>query len=213
MAVIDHLVIGAATLDQGTAWLGDRIGVAPAGGGAHARMGTHNRVLRLGPRLYLEVIAIDPAAPPPGRPRWFDLDDPALRARLAEHPHPIAWVVRTPNIVATAARSPVPPGPVEPMSRGGLSWRITIPADGIRPAGGVLPALIEWPAGVHPADAMAESGCTLRGLALAHPDPDRIEACLSAVGFDAGAVAVTAGDGEPGIVLLLDTPRGEVVLA
>jgi hypothetical protein len=28
---------------------------------------------------YLEIIATDPEAPAPGRPRWFGLDQPALR--------------------------------------------------------------------------------------------------------------------------------------
>lgn len=37
-------------------------------------MGTHNLMLRLGDSSYLEIIAINPAAPAPGRPRWFALD-------------------------------------------------------------------------------------------------------------------------------------------
>ena len=75
-AVVDHLVVAAPDLDSGSAWLEAKFGARLAPGGCHAAMGTHNRLLRLGPTLYLELIAIDPAAPKPGRSRWFGLDDP-----------------------------------------------------------------------------------------------------------------------------------------
>src|SRR5687767_5483712 len=109
---LDHLVVAAPTLDRGAAWVEARLGVGCRPGGAHAKMGTHNLLLRLGPAAYLEVIAVDPAAPPPGRPRWFGLDAlaPDAGPRLA------AWVARTDDVAATAAASTVPLGPVEPMS-------------------------------------------------------------------------------------------------
>ena len=34
------------------------------------------------PGSYLEIIAINPDAPDPGRSRWFDLDDAALQLSL-----------------------------------------------------------------------------------------------------------------------------------
>jgi hypothetical protein len=65
---LDHLVVAARTLDEGAAWCADTLGVAPEAGGRHALMGTHNRVLSIAgpgwPRGYLEIIAIDPEAPP-----------------------------------------------------------------------------------------------------------------------------------------------------
>ena len=61
-------------------------------------MGTHNQLLAIGspafPRTYLEIIAIDPDAPAPTRRRWFDLDDPAVRARLRERPRQLHVVAR-----------------------------------------------------------------------------------------------------------------------
>ena len=96
---VDHLVVAAATLEQGAAWCAATLGVAPAAGGRHALFGTHNRLLKIAslafPEAYLEIIAIDPQAPPPGRPRWFGLDDPALQARLAEAPRLIHLVARS----------------------------------------------------------------------------------------------------------------------
>ena len=81
MSVPDHLVLAARDLDRGGAWLEDRLGVALTAGGRHSRMGTHNRLLSLGENFYLELIAIDPQAPPPDRPRWFGLD---LRRRCRQ---------------------------------------------------------------------------------------------------------------------------------
>ena len=92
--VLDHLVVAAADLDSGTRHVADLLGIAPAGGGAHPRMGTHNRVLGMAGGVYLEVIAIDPDAPAPQRPRWFGLDQPALRARLADGPFLAHWAAR-----------------------------------------------------------------------------------------------------------------------
>ena len=76
-------------------WMSTQTYQAASGGGAHPLFGTHNRLLRLAcaeaPRAYLEIMAINPQATPTrpaGLKRWFDLDDPALQARLAGDGHP-----------------------------------------------------------------------------------------------------------------------------
>jgi hypothetical protein len=201
--LFDHLAVAAASLEDGVAWVHAALGVAPSGGGAHPRMGTHNRLLRIGAGRYLEVIAPDPAAPPPGRRRWFALDTPPPQPRLA------GWVVRCADIDRVAAQSPLPLGPVEPATRGSLAWRITIPEDGRPVAGGALPALIEWPAGVNPADSLPETGIELVGLSIAHPEPTRIDAVLHAIGWrgEGGLVRVVEGE-RPALVAAFATPRG-----
>ncbi len=57
-AVFDHLAISAASLEQGALAVEAMLGVGLEPGGKHAFMGTHNRLLSLGPGEYLEVIAI-----------------------------------------------------------------------------------------------------------------------------------------------------------
>ena len=71
---IDHIAVTAPSLALGAAWLEQVLGVAPQPGGEHPLMGTHNVLLRLGDDVYLEVIAADPRAAAPARPRWFGLD-------------------------------------------------------------------------------------------------------------------------------------------
>lgn len=48
------------------------------------QFGTHNRCLGMEDGIYLEVIAVDPEAPPPSRPRWFGLDDPFMQVGLGK---------------------------------------------------------------------------------------------------------------------------------
>ena len=93
------------------------LGAAPAAGGKHVGMGTHNRLLAIGspafPKAYLEIIAIDPDAPPPTRPRWFGLDDPRLLARLRERPrllHVVARSARLDDTLAALRRRASTPG-------------------------------------------------------------------------------------------------------
>lgn len=207
--VFDHLIVAAERLDDGVTTVGRRLGVQMAPGGRHPRMGTHNRLLRLGPGRYLEVIAIDPDAPAPDRPRWFGLDQPALQARLARGPRIVGWVARTLDIARTTAGSTAPFGGIEAMSRGGLSWRITIPSDGRPPEGGALPSLIEWPADrPHPADNLPDAGCHLMRLEIGHPDRARIEDALAAIDFEEGGLARIVDAPRIGFTALIDTSQG-----
>jgi Glyoxalase-like domain len=101
---IDHLVMGAATLDAAVRWCEQALGCTPAPGGSHALMGTHNRLLSLGGTTYLEFIAIDPDAPAPSpHRRWFGLDDPATQARLAQGPALLHWVALSHDLDADRA--------------------------------------------------------------------------------------------------------------
>ncbi|MFT7146990.1 MAG: hypothetical protein ACJASZ_001872, partial [Yoonia sp.] len=47
MLTLDHLAVACASLDEGTAWVQDRLGVTLQQGGQHPRYGTHNTLLGL----------------------------------------------------------------------------------------------------------------------------------------------------------------------
>lgn len=208
-AVLDHLVVAASELDAGTAWLEDRLGVPLAPGGKHAAMGTHNRLLKLGPRLYLELIAVDPAAAAPAHRRWFGLDDPALREKIAVRPRLIHWVVRCEDIVTASAACTEPPGESLDLSRGDFRWRITVPADGHLPGDGLIPSLIQWLSPVHPADGLPERGCALMKLEGFHPEPKRIRSALVLPGLNEALAVYPAEAGEAShLVAYLRVPSG-----
>jgi hypothetical protein len=207
---VDHLVIAADTLEDGVAWCEATLGVTPGPGGRHAFMGTHNRLLNLSapawPSCYLEIIAIDPAAPSPGRPRWFALD--------ARPPGPPAlWHVVARTLALKAALTALRAAgqdPGEPIAasresaQGLLRWQITVRADGRMGSGGALPTLIQWD-GTHPADHLPASGLTLQSLSLRGLSP-QTSAALGLLGVDG-----RSGTG-PALSAALVTPRGVVEL-
>jgi hypothetical protein len=210
LATLDHLVVAATTLADGIDHLATLTGVAPQPGGRHAKMGTHNAVLRLGERVYLEIIAIDPDAAKPPRPRWFGLDSIALQSELVERPRLIHWVARTTDIDRAASASAIALGDVLPMERGDYRWRITVPADGALPGKGIVPTLIQWDVPMHPADRLPASGVTLAQLAASHPDPTPVRAALAAL--DLGETIHVSYDRETRLAAMLRTPRGIVTL-
>ncbi len=210
---IDHLIVAARSLDEGGAWVESRLGCALTGGGQHPLMGTHNRVLGLG-EVYLEVIAVDPGAAQPARPRWLSLDTPAMRERLERGPALIHWVASTDDIVALATTSPVDLGEIIAASRGDLRWRITVPRDGGVPAGGVFPSLIQWE-GRGPAASLPDSGCRLESLGIAHPDATSLARALRSMGLPADAPLAVDETSDAGTRLAarIQTPRGLVTLS
>lgn len=202
---IDHITITSPSLNKGSELVFESLGVRPQQGGEHPRMGTHNLLLRLGDSMFLEVIAINHAAPKPLRPRWFDLD--ALPADAG--PRLSCWVARTENIRETASASTEALGRPEPMSRGSLDWLISIPEDGSLPLGGAAPALIEWHAPAHPAAGMYDLGCFLMALELQHPEPLRVSGLLENLDFSEPSVTVTIKkSATPGLVAHIRTPKG-----
>lgn len=202
---LDHITVTACSLEAGAAFVAETLGVAPQPGGEHPRMATHNRLLRLGDSCFLEVIAPNPAAAAPARPRWFGLDG------LTSHSPPslATWVVRTASIRDTAAAAAEALGDIEPMSRGALDWLITIPADGSVPLDGAGPALIEWHTDVHPASQLDDKGLTLERLEILHPDPARTSRLLASLELDAPVAVRPAKPGTPArLVAYVNTRNG-----
>ncbi len=226
-ARVDHLVVMAADLDEGVTWCQDTLGVAPGPGGTHPRMGTWNRLLRLGtalhPRAYLEIIANDTRASDPqasgerapGK-RWFDMDDERLHESLVERgPRLVHFVAEVDDIgagVTALAGCGIDRGAVHQMSRsterGELQWQITVREDGRRLFGGCLPTLIEWE-NVHPTATMPDSGIGLAALAVTHPQAEQLRAACAVLGL----ADVPVREGAAAVVATLETPRGRVVLS
>ncbi|GGG47231.1 polyphosphate kinase [Caldovatus sediminis] len=183
MAEIDHIVIGARTLEEGAAWVEQQLGARPEKGGAHEGVGTHNMLLGMGPDCYLEVIAPDPSQPEPAHPRPFDLDEPAVRTRLDSGPALLAYVARTPALDAVVARlGPARSGEIRTMRRGDLAWRIAFPPQR-QDLDNLIPPLIQWD-GPRAGERLRDSGCRLLAIEAEHPDADALRAALASRGLE-----------------------------
>jgi len=201
---LDHLAICATSLSDGVVYVENLLGVTMAPGGEHALMGTHNRLLSLGPSIYLEVIAINPDAPPPACARWFDLDNFAGPPRLSN------WVARCDDMATALTQAPAGIGQPVALARGDLRWQMAVPDDGRLPFDGVCPALICWQDAAHPAARLPDQGCRLLALDLVHPDPQNLGAFLTPL---AGEVNPTLTRGPVAkITARISTPTGERLL-
>ena len=226
---IDHLVVMAASLDQGVQWCEDTLGITPGPGGEHEKYGTHNRLFKIAspqfPLAYFEIIAINPQAVIPKRaqvPRWFDMDDAALQKAVAQGPRLIHFVSSTNDV--KAARHVLRTQGIErgqvvhasrKSSKGTLNWQITVREDGERLFNGCLPTLIQWgkpeatePLRLHPRNSLPRSGVTLQSLTVSHPSGAKLQAAFDAIGL--ADIAIETGPAN--LVASLQTPKGLVQL-
>lgn len=201
---IDHIAIVCADLETGCREVEARLGLPLRPGGRHAHYGTHNRLLGLGPDIYLEVIAPDPEAPVPPRPRWFGLDNAPQAPRVGN------WLVRVHDLEAALAAAPDGAGRPVALSRGDLHWMIAVPDDGSLPLEGGWPTMLEWQSGLHPARRLPDDGVRLLAIDLFHPDADWLARTLGPV--LAGPPVRYIARAEIGLSIRLATPRGEVRL-
>lgn len=222
-ATIDHLLFGAPDLESGLAAIERLTGVRPVYGGRHPGLGTHNALLSLGDRTYLEVIAPDPSQAGAGEPLPFgigSLDKPRL----------VAWAVAPDDIdeaARVARRAGIEVGEISEHSRTApegseIRWRMAavggrvgaphgdpvgastgsaVPAGGASTA--VVPFLIDWGTAAHPA-ARAPGGVRLLRFSVSSPARVPLERTLRALGVD---VDVRPGD-RPGLEAVLTSPSG-----
>lgn len=199
MLELDHLAVAALSLDAGVAVVEEALGVALAGGGEHPLMGTHNRLLGLGD-VYLEVISVNPVAPAPDHPRWFDLDNFAGVPRLTN------WICRSDDMEAAINASPDGVGvPIE-LARADLRWQMAVPDDGKLPFDNVFPALIQWHGAAHPATRLPDVGCRLLAFEVIHPQATALKTALGGMFIDP-RVSILQGD-TAGYRAEIQTPHG-----
>ncbi len=187
MLTLDHLAVIAPSLAEGVDHVRACLDIDLPYGGAHPEMGTHNHLLRLGDATFLEVIATDPSAAAPATPRWFGLDDAAaIRSAWDEGRRLRGWVARTRNLDAVLARHGDLLGEKRRVSRGHRSWFFSVRADGLLPAGGVAPPVIDWGDRGCPAPDMPDLGARLLSFVVEHPDPADVSELYRQLGVREG---------------------------
>ncbi len=201
---LDHIAMACTDLAAAKAALEETLGVPLMPRGEHPYMGTHNHLLSLGPEIYFELIAINPDAPGPDHPRWFNIDNFAGDARLTN------WIVATDDM--TSALKTLPEGFGRPilMERGDFRWQMAVPESGILPFDGWAPAVIEWGGEAHPAPRLEDHGVRLQALTLHHPQAAEM-AEVFAPHMPRDTILFMASE-TPWMEALLSTPQGDVRL-
>ena len=200
-ARIDHIILGAADLDRATRAFEQMTGVRPVYGGKHPT-GTHNALVSLGGRTYLEIIAVQPGGPPPG---WL----PNL-ANL-ENPTPLGFAVtsddgpalRADLIAAGFALTENNAGARTTPSGATLHW------ESFRFAGDPrqMPFFIVWAPGTEHPSATSPSGCTLARFAIATPPSEQLSRLRSALDLP---IEVSNSSAQA-MTVELNCPKGRVV--
>lgn len=202
---LDHLIWAVPDLDEGVRDMEERTGVRAAYGGRHPGVGTHNAILDLGGRRYLEILAPDPS-----QTRFSSF---GALVRDLRRPKLLSWAVRTDDVravVKSAQRGGLRPGVVLSLSRRTpagvtLSWRLL--QIGGHDFGPLLPIFIEWCTEEHPS-GQSPPGCALVSLSVRTPDADALRSHLGVIGMTQD---VRNGE-EPGLAAEISSPKGTLSL-
>ncbi|MFX3657741.1 MAG: VOC family protein [bacterium] len=202
---VDHLMWGAADLDEGMAEARRLFAASPVPGGSHAGLGTRNALLGLADGRYLEIIAPDPAQDLAG----------TLGAALADLSHPalVTWALASDDLPAVSRHLQA----AGLKMRGPRRTRRARP-DGVQLAwdllfagghdyGNLYPFFIDWHGSPHPAEDLTECG-TLEAVTLETPHPAALRRLLGNV--DVPLVMHQAE--EPALRATITTAHGDVVL-
>src|SRR4051812_31683202 len=121
---VDHVTYACADLDAAAALVEADLGIAVAGGGRHAGIGTHNRIVPLGGG-YLELLAVADAREAAASPLGA-----AVQARIAAAGGGLmGWGVAVDAVEPVAARLGTA---ISTISRSGLTARLTGVAEAMR---------------------------------------------------------------------------------
>ena len=201
---LDHFIYAGRDLEAMRQQFERLTGVAPARGGRHPGLGTHNALASLGDDVYFELLAVDPE-------QRQSLEG-TMGGRIDALPYPrlFAYMLRGRDLkrqkdilkrhgieadLFDASRN-TPDGRT-------LNWRLLVPHP--HPLGDFVPKFIDWLDTVHPATTSTR-GCTFESFELGHPDAAVLNALLKDLGAD---LLVESAD-QPCFRLRVQSPRGRV---
>jgi len=204
---VDHIVYATPDLAAGVVIIERLLRCDIVPGGRHPGWGTRNALVSLGTASYLEIIGPDPDTAAGTNPTLFGID------RL-DAPRIVTWAVKghdLTDLVASAKEMGVDLGSVSAGSRSlpdgsQLAWELTDPF--AERCGGVVPFFIDWGAGPHPATTLPRA-CTLVAVTIEHPDVERVETALEAVGVTAPVTKAS----QAAVTAVIETPNGVVELS
>lgn len=185
MLTLDHLTVIAPTLADGVAHVRGCLDLDVPFGQRHGYMGTYNHLLQLGGTTYLEIVALDPEGTPPGRARWFGLDDQKQVRRDWDVGRRLrGWVARTDRIDAVLEGREAIFGRKVALPMDAPTFDFAIPDDGSLPWGGAVPSIIDRRGKPRSMATIADLDARLRGFSLEHPEAEAIAGLLRELGAE-----------------------------
>lgn len=205
---LDHLSVVAPTLDEGVKHIKECLDIDIPFGRKHVDMGTHNHLLSLGEKAYLEVIAADTQANTPAFPRWFGLDNStAVRKAWDQGRRLRAWVASTRDIDQCLVKHALVLGVKRRLRGGATEFFFTVPRDGALPKDGAAPFLIDRLGRERSIPSNAQLGCVLTSIRLEHPQFEQVNNLIADLNVLNAPQAVFGSSCR--MVLSVDTPSGE----
>jgi len=206
---LDHIIWACDDLERGSRRFEALTGVAPRYGGTHASGLTHNALVRIAPRSYLEILA--PTGASTGtEDLWCRL------ARTAREPKILTYCSRSSMPLAELAQAAEAMGGPTPkvLSNGRvtpegvrLNWQWLAPTFG--DFGLAFPFFIDWLDSPHPAaTAQNPAHIELKEFSVGHPQAQELQQTLSKFGAPMNTYSAARIE----FRLELDTPRGTVAL-
>lgn len=202
----DHFLLGCSSLETGINFIKDLTGVEAMKGGKHPNVGTHNALISLGGKSYLEIIAPDPEA--------SSLVPAYLFLKELHTPSLFLWAAGTDDMDGLLKRiekagypnSGINPGSRQRPDGSVLKWRalsIETPV-----TDGVVPFFIEWDKSSRHPSADSPKGCTIALFEIEYPEPEKLKAVFNKLSIE---VPVKTGT-KSKLHLNLKSPKGIVSL-
>jgi hypothetical protein len=208
-AFLDHIIWACDDLERGTRRFEALTGVSPRYGGVHASGSTHNALVGLSPRCYLEILA-------PTGPQTPDEDAWCRLAREASEPRIMTYCQRSPRPLSQLAQIAEAAGarPAVVASNGRvtpegvrLNWQWVAPV--FDEFGLAFPFYIDWLDSPHPAaTAQGQGQVRLAEFAVGHPQAGHLLQTLNKLGTPIDIYTAPAIE----FRVRLQTPRGIVSL-
>ena len=197
---LDHIVYCVHDLPGAVSQVERLLGAPPVPGGSHEGLGSQNYLLSLGPRCYLEIVGPDPAQDWEGDRLWLGGVSRSL-------PTVTTWSFRNPDLVRLSEAFPDLLGEARSMERSKpdgshFSWTLTMPLPSL-PHEGIVPFLIDWGDGLHPASGLEDHGLRVSTVTPVHPDPVAAEKALASLG-----ITCPVREGDPRLLVRITRPDG-----
>ena len=204
---IDHIVYAVTDLSTAIEKFTNRTGLKVEAGGQHLNQGTHNAIIRIGEKTYLEFIAKDDSISSPGDGTWMGLD-------LIKENKITRWSLASNRIVEEAkiiADHNDKLGMIQEGSRakkdgGTLRWKMSnvLPQPEVDP----VPFLLDWGSSVHPTERLTKA-CAIIDFRIYADQKAELTGLYDALHLN----LIVEESESPRMELVLGTPKGQVTLS